>query len=55
MAIASGSRGVEAVVVLTDQPAVADADVAVVRDVAGAGVPIHRGDARGEMAETVST
>ncbi len=55
MAIASGSRGVEAVVVLTDQPAVAVADVAVVREFAGGGVPVHRGDPRGEVAETLST
>jgi hypothetical protein len=29
--------------------------VAVIRDVAGAGVPLHRADLRGDVAETVST
>jgi hypothetical protein len=55
MAIASGSRGVEAVVLLTESDSVAPADLDVVRDLAGTGVPVHRGDARGAIAETVST
>jgi hypothetical protein len=55
MAVASGSRGVEAVVLLTDSDSVATADLDVVRDLAGSGVPVHRGDARGGIAETVST
>jgi len=55
MAVASGSRGVEAVVVLTAATAVSGTDLAVVRDFAGAGVPLHRADLRGDVAETVST
>jgi hypothetical protein len=55
MAVASGSRGIEAVVVLTTSDAVAAEDLAVVRDVAGPGVPIHRVDPSGVTAETVST
>ena len=55
MAVASGSRGVEAVVVLTAATAVSGTDLAVVRDFAGAGVPLHRADLRGNVAETVST
>jgi hypothetical protein len=51
MAIASGSRGLEAVVVLGDEP-LADADLSVVRDFAGAGVPVHVGDPRGTITAT---
>jgi hypothetical protein len=55
MAVASGSRGLEAAVVLTGADAVADADLAALRDFAGAGVVVHRGDARGTVAETASS
>jgi hypothetical protein len=55
MAVASGSRGLEAAVVLTGADAVADDDLAALRDLAGDGaasVVVHRGDARGAVAET---
>ena len=52
MAISSGSRGLEAGVVLTDGDALADADLAAVRDFAGEGVVLHRGDPRGTVTET---
>ncbi|WP_432479688.1 cytidine deaminase [Nocardioides sp. GXQ0305] len=52
MAVSSGSRGLEAVVVLTDAGSLAERDLDVVRDFAGAGVPIHRGDPRGRVVET---
>jgi hypothetical protein len=55
MAVASGSRGLEAAVVLTSADAVDDADLAALRDLGGAGVVVHRGDARGEIAETAAT
>ncbi|KQP64671.1 MULTISPECIES: hypothetical protein [unclassified Nocardioides] len=55
MAVASGSKGLEAVVVLTDADAVADTDLAAVRDLAGAGVVVHRGDARGSLLGTTTT
>jgi cytidine deaminase len=55
MAIASGSRGLEAVVVLTDAAEVAGADLDVVRELAGPGVPVHRADPRGSLAETVTS
>ena len=55
MAVASGSKGLEAAVVLTDAAAVTDADHAALRDVAGAGVVVHRGDPRGAVAETTGT
>ena len=46
MAVASGAKGAEAVVVLTDGE-VAPADLDVVRDFAGTGVPVHRGTPAG--------
>lgn len=53
MAVSSGSVGLEAVAVLGDADAVAEDDLAVVRDFAGTGVPVLRGDARGQVLETV--
>lgn len=50
MAIASGSRGLEAAVVLTstdDEPALAP-----MREFAGPGVPVHVGDVRGAIGST---
>ena len=41
MAVTSGARGLEAVVVLGDAAVVNEADLSVVRDLAGAGVPVH--------------
>jgi hypothetical protein len=55
MAVASGAKGLEAAVVLTDATVVADADLAALRDLAGAGVVVHRGDARGAVTETTSS
>lgn len=55
MAVASGSRGLEAAVVLTGADAVADADAAAVRDLGGTGVVLHRADARGTVVATSAT
>src|SRR6478609_6826668 len=55
MAVASGAKGLEAAVVLTGADAVADADLAAVRDFGGAGVVVHRGDARGTILSTTAT
>ncbi|GGF31782.1 cytidine deaminase [Marmoricola endophyticus] len=55
MAVASGSKGLESVVVLTDAGAVAESDVAAVRDFGGDGVPVHRGDPKGDVRETTAT
>jgi hypothetical protein len=55
MAVASGSKGLEAAVVLTASDVVADADLAAVRDMGGAGVVVHRGDAKGAIAQTVNS
>ena len=41
MAVASGSRGLEAVVVLTDAPEVAAPDLAVIGDFGGDGAEVH--------------
>ena len=53
MAVASGSKGLEAVVLLTEADRIAGADLAVVRDFAGAGVAVHVGDLRGTLAATL--
>jgi hypothetical protein len=55
MAVASGSKGLEAVVVLTGADLVGDSDLAAVRDFAGAGVVVHRGDVKGAIGETLSS
>lgn len=52
MAVSSASKGLEAVVVLTDADAVAESDLAIVRDFGGAGVPVHRGDAKGTITDS---
>ena len=51
MAVSSGSAGLEAAVVLADGEPALDA----VRDFAGAGVPVHVGDARGVIARSLAT
>lgn len=54
MAMTSGAKGVEAVVVLsTDQPAAAD--LAALSDFAGAGVPVHVGDPAGSVHATLTS
>ncbi len=55
MAVASGSKGLEAAVVLTSADVVFPDDLAVVRDFAGTGVVVHRGDPRGAVRETLSS
>ncbi|MGO4256807.1 cytidine deaminase [Marmoricola sp. RAF53] len=54
MAVASGSTGVEAAVVLGDG-AVAEADLAALRDFAGTGVPVHTGAPNGTVSGTLTT
>ena len=55
MAVASGVRGLEAAVVLTEAEDLAAADLAALRDLGGAGVVVHRGDPRGSLRETRAT
>ena len=49
MAVSSGSRGLEAAVLLGQSDAVPEADLAVLRDFSGPGVVVHLGDVRGEV------
>lgn len=53
MAVASGSQGLEAAVVLTDADVVFPDDLTVLRDFAGTGVVVHRGDLAGTLRETL--
>ena len=55
MAVASGSRGLEAAVVLAEADGVADSDLVVLRDFAGTDVVIHAGDPRGAVSTTTTT
>jgi hypothetical protein len=55
MAVSSGSRGLEAAVLLTDTEAVSPLDLEVLRDFAGPGVSVHVGDARGRVSTSTST
>ena len=55
MAVASGSSGVDAVVVLGEAGALTEPDRAVLADFAGAeGELVHLGDARGTVSESVT-
>jgi hypothetical protein len=66
MAVASGSTGLQAVVVLGDgaghgaghgagEAGIAGADLAVVRDFSGTGVTVHVADARGTVLRTLTS
>jgi hypothetical protein len=55
MAVASGSQGLEAVVLLTDAGAASEADLAAVRDFAGGDVPVMVGDVRGTIASVTAS
>ena len=52
MAVASGSTGLEAVVVLTEAVEPTATDLAAVSDFGGAGVTVHLGDHRGSIGST---
>ena len=54
MAVSSGAKGLEAAAVSTDD-GVPDAEVAVVRDLAGPGVDVIVADARGAATSVVHT
>lgn len=54
MAVASGAKGAEAVVVLSSGD-VAATDLDIVREFAGPGVPVHRGSPAGSVEDTVQT
>lgn len=54
MAVASGSRGLDTVVILGDADALAAADQAVLRDFGGDAVVVHLGDPRGTIRDSVT-
>jgi hypothetical protein len=55
MAVCSAATGIEAVVVLGEAAAVDPSDLSVVRDLAGAGVPVHLAGPDGSVIATIST
>jgi len=55
MAVSSGSRGLEAAVVLSEKDAVSPLDLDVLRDFGGPGVVVHVGDARGTVSRSTTT
>jgi hypothetical protein len=55
MALSSGSKGLEAVALLTEGDAVSEHDLDLIRDFAGSGVIVLRGDVRGQVVETLTT
>ena len=54
MALSSGAKGAEAVVVLGADD-VAEGDLAALRDFAGSGVPVHRGTPAGQVVSSTTT
>ncbi len=55
MAVSSGAQGLEAVVVLSDAPVVAEGDLSVVRDFAGDGVPVHLAGPDGTVVASLTS
>ncbi len=55
MAVTSGARSLEAVVVLGDAAAPGEADLSVVRDLSGAGVPVHLATPDGAVVASVES
>ena len=55
MAVSSGSRGLEAAVLLTDEDGVSAPDLQALREFAGPDVTVHVGDARGRLVTTTTT
>lgn len=55
MAVSSGSRGLEAAVLLSDRQQVSPLDLGVLRDFGGEGVTVHVGDPTGEISSSTTT
>jgi hypothetical protein len=55
MAASSAAAGLEAAVVLGDASSVGDGDLAIVRDFAGAGVPVLYATPAGDVCDTATT
>jgi hypothetical protein len=54
MAVASGSSGLDAVVILSDATELAAPDAAALRDFGGPGVVVHLGDPKGSVSRTLT-
>ncbi|MGX2997309.1 cytidine deaminase [Streptomyces sp. JNUCC 64] len=54
MAVASGATSLEAAAVVTAEPSATDEDLAAVRDLAGAGTPVHLAGPDGTPRLTVT-
>ena len=55
MAVTSGAAGLEAVVVLGDAAVLDEADLSVVRDFAGAGIPVHLAAPDGSVVASLTS
>jgi hypothetical protein len=55
MAVTSGARGLDAVGVLGEGESVSEADLSVVRDLSGSGVPVHLTAPDGTLVVTVES
>ena len=55
MAVTSGATGLEAVVVLGDAAVLDEADLSVVRDFAGGGVPVHLAAPDGSVVASMTS
>ena len=55
MAVASAARSLEAVVVLGDATSVDEADLSVVRDFSGVGVPVHLAAPDGSVVASLTS
>jgi hypothetical protein len=53
MAVSSGARSLEAVLVMSAEASVREADLSVVRDLSGADVPVHLADPDGTLVASV--
>jgi hypothetical protein len=55
MAVSSGSKGLEAAVLLTDGDLVSQLDLQLLRDFGGEGITVHLGDPRGTISSSQTT
>jgi len=55
MAVSSGSRGLEAAVLLSDNQQVSPLDLGVLRDFGGEGITVHVGDPLGTISSSTTT
>jgi hypothetical protein len=55
MALSSGSRGVEAAVVLSGSGQVSPLDLGILRDFGGEGITVHVGDPQGTISSSTTT